>query len=409
MRTLLISLAILLIIVSCSAQEENAQIEQKIQRIESGLVELSSPSLVAIFQTDPAETEKKMALSERMAFYQVPGVSIAVINDYKVEWTRGYGVTKAGSDTPVIPETLFEAASTTKLLGSVIALRLVEQEQLDLDEDVNQYLKSWKIPDNEFTQEEKVTLRRLLTHQSGINRPEGGFDEEEGSVPSLVQILKGESPAKNQAAVVEYVPGSKHQYSNMGYLVIQLLLEDVMGKPYPQIVEETIFEPLGMKNSTLVHPLNAELKKRWALPHDQEVKAYDRPQSPTALAQGGLVTTPTDLALFAIELMRVYQGQSERILSQKTVQQMFSVEKELAPAQFFGISAQGLGVFLMGKGQNVYFLYAGHNAPGATSVLIASPVTGKGAVIMTNGVADLQLSLEILPAIANEYNWQPAQ
>lgn len=409
MRTLLISIAILLTIVSCSAQEEKAQIEQKIQRIENGLVELSSPSLAAIFQAPGAEPSKRLALSERMAFYQVPGVSIAVINDYKVEWTRGYGVIKVGSDTPVIPETLFEAASTTKLLGSVIALRLVEQGKLNLDEDVNHYLKSWKIPDNEFTQEEKVTLRRLLTHQSGLNRPDGGFDEEEGSVPTLLQILKGESPAKNQAAVVEYVPGSKHQYSNMGYLVIQLLLEDVMGKPYPQIVKETIFEPLGMKNSTLVHPLKPELQKRWALPHDQEGKAYDRPQSPTALAQGGLVTTPNDLALLAVELMRTYKGQSEGILSQKTVQQMFSVQKELDPAQFFGISGQGLGIFLVGKGQNVYFLYPGYNTPGATCVLIASTVTGKGAVIMTNGAAGLQLSLEILPAIAKEYVWPAVQ
>jgi CubicO group peptidase (beta-lactamase class C family) len=405
----LISLAILLIIVPCSAQQKDAQIEQRIQRIENGLVEFSSPSLTAIFQAPAAEASKNLALSERMAFYQVPGVSIAVINDYKVEWTKGYGVTKAGSDTPVTPETLFEAASTTKLLGSVIALRLVEQRKLNFDEDVNQYLKSWKIPENEFTQEEKVTLRRLLTHQSGLNRPDGGFDEEEGSVPSLVQILKGEAPAKNQAAVVEYVPGSKHQYSNMGYLVIQLLLEDVMGKPYPQIVEETIFEPLGMKNSTLVHPLKPKLQKRWAMPHDQEGKAYDRPQSPTALAQGGLVTTSTDLALFAVELMRAYQGQSGGILSQKTVQQMFSTQKELDSSQFFGISGQGMGTFLVGKGQNVYFLYPGYNTPGATCVLIASPVTGKGAVIMTNSAAGLQLSLEILPAITSEYGWPAVQ
>jgi CubicO group peptidase (beta-lactamase class C family) len=409
MRTVLISFAILLIIVPCSAQEKDTQIEQRIQRIENGLVELSAPSFAAIFQKDNTKTAEKMVLSERMAFYQVPGVSIAVINDYKVEWTKGYGVIKVGSDAPVNPETLFEAASTTKLLSSVIVLRSVEQGQLDLDEDVNKYLKSWKIPENEFTQEEKVTLRRLLTHQSGINRPEGGFDEEEGSVPSLLNVLKGEAPAKNQAAVVEYVPGSKHQYSNMGYLVIQLLLEDVMGKPYQQIVEETIFELVGMKNSTLIHPLKPELQKRWAMPHDQEGKAHDRPQSPTALAHAGLATTPADLALFALELMRTYLGQSEGMLSQKTVQQMFSVEKELDPSQLFGISAQALGVFLMGKGQNLYFLYAGHNAPGATSVLIASPVTGKGAVVMTNGVAGLQLSLEILPAIANEYGWRPVQ
>ena len=404
MRKLIISITVLLTIVSCSSKKADLQLEQKIQRIENGLVELSSPSLAAQIKAARTEASKKLTLPERMAHYQVPGVSIAVINDYKVEWTKGYGVAKAGSDTLVTTETLFEAASTTKLLGSVIALRLVEHGQLNLDEDVNQYLKSWKIPDNEFTQEEKVTLRRLLTHQSGLNRPDGGFSEEEGSVPSLLQVLKGEAPAKNQAAVVEYVPGSQHQYSNFGYLVIQLLLEDVMGKPYPQIVQETVFKPVGMKNSTLVHPLKPELQKKLALPHDRKGKAHDRPQSPTALAQGGLVTTPADLALFAVELMHAYQGQSARILSQNTVQQMFSVEKGLDPVQWFGLS-QGLGVFLMGEVENLSFAYAGHNAPGATSMLIAFPVTGKGVVIMTNGEAGIQLTLEILGAIANEYNW----
>lgn len=408
MRTLIIAITVLLTIISCSSQKADLKLEQKIQRIENGLVELSSPSLSEQIQAASAEASKKVALSQRMTHYQVPGISIAVINDYKIEWTKGYGFIKTGSDSPVTPETLFEAASTTKLLGSVIALRLVEQGQLKLDEDVNQHLKSWKIPENEFTQEQKVTLRRLMTHQSGLNRPDGGFSEEEGSVPSLLQVLKGEAPAKNQAAVVEYVPGSRHQYSNFGYLVIQLLLEDMMGKPYPQIVQETIFEQVGMKNSTLVHPLKAELQKKLALPHDQEGKPHDRPQSPTALAQGGLVTTPYDLALFAIELMRTYQGQSDRILSQTIVRQMFRVEKELDAAQWFGFS-QGLGVFLMGEGQNLSFAYAGHNAPGATSMLIAFPVAGKGAVIMTNGNAGIQLTLETLSAIANEYDWPTIQ
>jgi hypothetical protein len=88
---------------------------------------------------------------------------------------------------------------------------------------------------------------------------------------------------------------------------------------------------------------------------------------------------------------------------------MFSAEKELDPAQFFGISGQGLGIFLLGKGQNVYFLYPGYNTPGATCVLIASPVMGRGAVIMTNSATGLQLSLEVLAAIANEYGWRPVQ
>jgi CubicO group peptidase (beta-lactamase class C family) len=290
------------------------------------------------------------------------------------------------------------------LLTSVLALRFVEQGKLDLDENVNNYLKTWKVPENEFTAKEKVTLRRLLTHTSGINRPDGGFSEEDDRVPTLLQVLNGEAPALNNGASVEYTPGSKTQYSNFAYIVIQLLLEDVSGKPYTQIVRGQVFEPLGMKYSTVNHPLPETFHDNTALPHDPEGKPHDRPQHPTALGHGGLVITPSDFALFAAELARAYRGDSDRLLSQKSARQMSEIVQELDPAQFFGMSG-GLGVFLVGSGENLYFTQPGHNAPGTTCVLVASPVTGKGAVIMTNGAAGLQLSLEILPALVNTYHW----
>ena len=409
MNKFIILITVLLVIVSCSLKEESSKIEQKIQGVESSLVEMGSPSIAEQFHVDHIKTQKTMSLSERMAHYHVPGVSIAVINNNEIEWAKAYGVSKAGSDTPLTTEILFEAASTTKLITSVIALNFVEQEQFDLDEDINRYLKSFKIPENDFTRKEKVTLRRLLIHQSGLNRPDGGFGYQEGSVPSLIQVLKGESPAENKAAVVEYVPGTQHQYSNLGYLVIQLLLEDVTGKPYSQIVKEIIFAPARMKNSTVEYPFKPEIEMKVIKPHDQEGNAHENGLHPTALAHGNLVTTPADLALFAVELMRAYQGRSTQILSQKTVQGMFEVEFAFDPTQFFGMTAQGLGVFLMGEGENLYFLYLGHNSPGATSLFIASPATGKGAVIMTNGFNGLQLSMEILAALVNEYDWPNVQ
>ncbi|MGA9350858.1 MAG: serine hydrolase domain-containing protein, partial [Anaerolineae bacterium] len=273
-RTLL-ALVIALVVCGCSSNPQVAaqlseedkirkgdivsKVEQRIRNIENGLVEFTTP--MDMFQPESIKTKNLKTLSERMAYYKVPGVSMAVINDNRIAWAKGYGVIKAGSDTPVTTETLFEAASSTKLLTSAIALRLVEQGRLDLDEDVNKQLKSWRIPENDFTQQHEVTLRLLLTHQSGLNRPDGGFDWENESVPSLVQVLKGEAPARNEAAVLEYVPGTKWQYSNIGYVMIQLLLEDVVGKSFAQIAQENVFGPVGMKSSTLVYPLNVELKK----------------------------------------------------------------------------------------------------------------------------------------------------
>jgi CubicO group peptidase (beta-lactamase class C family) len=396
--------AILLITFSGLLLAENHGTEQTISRVENGLVAMNLPSVLEQFQTDHLNAEPKLALSDRMKQYGVPGIGIAVINNYKVEWARGYGVLEAGGGQPVSEATCFEAASSTKLLTTVIALRLVEQRLIDLDEDVNRYLKSWKIPDSEWTSGEKVTLRRLLCHQSGLNRPDGGFNEEEGSAPTLLQVLKGEAPALNDAAVVEFLPGSKYQYSNIGYLVIQLLLEDVTAKPYRQLASETVFKPLGMKSSTLTHPLTKEFNQKTALPHDNEGQAHRRSQSAGALAHGGLVTTPSDWALFAIELMRAWQGESNRLLSQKTARLMFSQVQELDPAEYFGMSA-GLGVFLVGEGEGLYFTHPGQNMPGTTCVLIGSPATGKGAVIMANGVAGLMLTMEIFPALVNTYGW----
>jgi len=386
----------------------DSQIEQRIQHVENGLVEVE-PTCMAILQASRAWPQKNMALLERMAGYKVPGVSVAVINDHRVEWAKGYGVTAAGSDTPVTTETLFEAASTTKVLAAAIALRMVERGRLDLDEDVNAQLKSWQIPESPFTQDQKVTLRRLLTHQSGLNRPPGGFDLEEGSTPSLVQVLNGQAPARNLAAAVEYVPGSEHQYSNFGYLVVQLLLEDLLGQPYPQIAQEIVFQPLGMVASTLAHPLSADLQAEVALPHDEEGAPHRQAMHPTALAQGGLLTTASDLAQFAVELMLTHQGQSGRLLSPETVQRMFRPELDIDPEQFLGITGQGLGFFTIADGQNLYVLHPGHNDPGATSMLIASPVAGKGAVILANGFNGGRLAVEILAAMVREYGWPMVQ
>jgi len=191
----------------------------------------------------------------------------------------------------------------------------------------------------------------------------------------------------------------------MGYVVIQMALEDALGKPFPKIAQETVFRPLKMRSSTLTYPLRAELKAKEAVPHDAEGIAHEPYMLPTALAHGGLMTTPSDLARFTVELMRAYQGQSDRILSPEMVRRMFHPELDLDP-NILGVPlSDGLGVFIYGKDQNFLFLHPGSNFPGATCWLIGSPESGKGAVVMTNGAMGELLSMEIITAIRNEYSW----
>lgn len=402
MRTFMIAMMTLIVMASTLRGDENAIVEKRIQSVENGLVEFTAPANMLRPAADGANTH---ALADRMAHYKIPGASIAIINNGEIEWAKGYGVTRAGGGASVTTETLFEAASTSKLVVSAITLHYVEKGLLDLDQDVNEKLRSWKVPENDFTKKEKVTLRRLLTHQAGLNRPGGGFSWEEGRMPTLVQTLNGEAPAENEPAVIELTPGAEWRYSNLGYLVIQQLLEDVAGRPFADIAEEVVFEPLEMTSSTFKVPLDSAAKKKKALPHDSEGAAHDPEMHVHAVANGGLITTPADLAIFTNELMLAYLGKSDRILSQKSARAMFHRELEIDPAVLGVPLGEGLGVLLSGTGANFAFLHPGDNAPGTSSWLMGYPETGNGIIVMANGAMGNLLAMEIVAAVINGYGW----
>ena len=400
MRAFVALTAVVLTMCSCASQKANVQVEQRIREIENGLVEFTTP--MGIFRADSTKNEDFKTLSERMKHYNVPGVSIAVINDFALEWARAYGILRADSDRPVTVGTYFQAASTSKLVAAAIILHDVEKGILNLDEDVNNYLKSWSLPENEFTQQQKVTLRLLLTHQAGL--PATDFPQQENTGdPTLVQVLNGELPAMNKPAIVEHTPGTKWQYSNIGFVVIQQILEDALGKPYSQIARETVFEPLGMKNSTFAYPLSQKPLAREAMPHDADGVLRQPAMPPTALAQGGLMTTPSDLATFAAELMRAYVGSSKRVLSKETAHQMFRKELDLDPEMFGVPLSEGLSVLLYGEGEDLAFAHPGSNFPGMNCWLFGYPETGKGVVIMTNGALGEVLAMEVISAFNSEY------
>lgn len=199
--------------------------------------------------------------------------------------------------------TLFQAGSISKPVAALAALRLVEQGKLSLDEDVNAKLVSWKVPGNEFTKEQKVTLRRLLTHSAGLTVHGFPGYAAGAQVPTLVQVLNGEKPANTPAIRVDTVPGRLWRYSGGGYTIMQQLLIDVTQKSFPELMRQLVLEPAGMKHSTYEQPLPPARAGEAATAHDangQPVKGqfHTYPE----MAAAGLWTTPTDLALLAIEL-----------------------------------------------------------------------------------------------------------
>jgi CubicO group peptidase (beta-lactamase class C family) len=330
-----------------------------------------------------------------MKVYRVPGLSLAVINDYEVEWEEGYGVLEAGGTAPVTPDTLFQAASISKPVAAAAALYYVERGILGLDEDVNLRLRSWKVPASTRTRKGKVTLRGLLSHTAGLTVH--GFPGYQAGkpLPSLEQILDGVKPANTRPVRVDIEIGSRFRYAGGGYAVLQQLLIDVLGRPFPHIVRDVVLIKLDMSQSTYEQPLPPALSSTAASGHRPDGSALPgKWHIYPEMAAAGLWTTPTDLALFAREIMLAKQGRSDRILSQVMVELMLTPVKE-------GV---GLGLFVKGKGQDFQFSHSGGNE-GFRCVMLAYPGLGKGAVVMTNSDLGGDLIPELLRSLSAEYGW----
>ncbi|MEO8449186.1 MAG: serine hydrolase domain-containing protein [Gemmatimonadota bacterium] len=337
----------------------------------------------------------RWTLAERMAALHIPGVSIAVIDSGRVVWARGFGVKAAGGTDSVTPRTLFQAASISKPVTQTGMLRLVEQGKLKLDENVNTYLKSWKVPDNKFTAKEKVTLRRIASHSAGLTVH--GFPGYETSkpLPTVPQILDGTKPANTAAVRVDTFPGARWSYSGGGTTMAQLIMTDVTGEPFPELMRRLVLEPAGMTHSTYEQPLPPARASEAAHGHLQ-----DGTEIPGGwhvypeMGPAGLWTTPTDLAHWLLELAADRAGTSTKLLSQATAKEMLTVQS----------GGVGIGPFLEKSGRAFRFGHGGDNA-GFHSEAWMFPETGQGAVVVTNGDNGQALIAEILYAVGAEYGW----
>jgi CubicO group peptidase (beta-lactamase class C family) len=307
---------------------------------------------------------------------------------------QGFGVLQAEGG-PVTTQTRFQAASISKPVSALAVLRQVQNGTLDLDADVNQYLRSWKVPENEHTRERKVTLRGLLSHTAGLTvHGFPGYAAGE-PVPSLRQILDGEPPANTQPVRVETAPGSQWSYSGGGYTVMQLLVEDMTGQPFPGWMRSTALEPLQMEHSSFEQPLPAQYAGEAATAHHGDGRPIDgKWHTYPEMAAAGLWTTPSDLARFIMELSASHAGKSNRVLSRESTRAM------LTPV----LNNHGLGPRVENAGEALQFNHAGGNA-GFRCFMVGYPGLEQGAVVMTNGDNGGILMLEVVRSIARAYGW----
>jgi CubicO group peptidase (beta-lactamase class C family) len=371
---------------SSPAQAPDPAAAARIARIESGLL----PAVVIKGQPSQA-----MTIADRMAHYKVPGVSVAFFDHGQIIWTKTYGFADVAAKKPVTPDTLFQAASISKPVAALAALRLVQDGKLNLDEDVNVKLRTWKVPDNAFTTKEKVTVRRILSHSAGLTvHGFAGYASDE-PVPTVVQILNGEKPANSDPIRVDVVPGTLWRYSGGGFVVLQTLLSDITGKPFPQIMRELVLGPAGMTHSTYEQPLPKDRASEAATPYranGDPVKGgwHTYPE----MAPAGLWTTPSDLARMAMEVQAEYAGKSSKILSQETARQMLTHQ----------IGTWGLGFGLETSGDKPSFGHGGANEGFRCNIQTYTD-SGQGFAVMTNSDSGGELTEEIFRAVAKEYSW----
>ncbi|MES2376998.1 MAG: serine hydrolase domain-containing protein [Bacteroidota bacterium] len=339
---------------------------------------------------------KQFTLADRMKSNHINGVSVALIKDYKIEWAKGYGWADSAQQRPVTINTLFQAGSISKSLNGVGILKLVQQGKLNLDADINLYLKSWKFPYDSLSKGKKITIANLLSHTAGLTVH--GFDgyERGDTIPTMVQILNGERPANSKAVRSMYEPSFRHQYSGGGTTISQLILQDVTGQPYDTYMRNNVLNPMGMSKSFYTQPPPAAKENLLATGYNNDGKAvkgkyHIYPEQ----AAAGLWTNPTDLAKYIIETQLSLQGKSNKVLSPETTRLRLTpyIDKSAA-----------LGVFIIEKGNEKYFNHDGSDE-GFVAAYFGSMENGNGAVVMAN-TDNWSLLSEVINSLAAVYDWK---
>jgi CubicO group peptidase (beta-lactamase class C family) len=356
----------------------------------------SAQLTAALPEITQGERKLKLSLEQWMKALAIPGLGIAVIDDHRVVWTQGFGVTTPGPQgAPVDPGTVFQAASIAKAVTALAVMRQVGQGRLTLDGDINEAMESWTLPGSKAQAGEPVTLRQLLAHTGGITP--GGFAGYARDVPApdLLQVLDGAAPATNAPARVVAKPGAEVAYSGLGYSLLQLALQDHLDQPFEAVMQETVLQPIGMRDSSFSLNPPESLQARVARGHlgvGAPVQGgwFVHPE----LAAAGLWSTPRDLAAFAIAIADAKRGQEGALLPRELATQMLAPHRE----------GTGLGLVVRDEPAHGWFAHSGGNV-GYFAHFEMLADTGQGVVIMSNSDAGQALASLIIAGVAQAWDW----
>jgi CubicO group peptidase (beta-lactamase class C family) len=374
-------------VASISAQVAvlTPEIQNRIEKVEN--------NLMGWVQTSDT---LKWSLESRMKQYGIPGLSIAVINNDRIEWAKAYGFADKSENRPVTTETLFQAASISKSLNALGVLLLVQNQKLSLDSDINMYLTSWKFPYDSKCNNKKITIANLLSHTAGLSVhgfPGYSVNEE---LPTLADVLDGKKPCNTLPVRSLFEPGLRFEYSGGGIEILQAILADVTHEPYDLYMRDHVLVPLDMKNSFYTQPPPAGKIKILATAYradgkELEGKFHIYPEQ----AAAGLWTNPTDLCKYILDTQQSLQGRKGKVLTPEMT--------TLRLTPYDGVES-GFGVFVRKYGDSKYFSHSGGNE-GFRCIYLGSMDEGKGVVIMVNS-DNGNIINEVMTSVATVYNWK---
>lgn len=334
-------------------------------------------------------------LAELQRRMGVPGVGIAVVAEGRVDGVYTSGVQRISESAPITDQTIFQAGSISKSVAALTALRLVAEDDLGLDDELNGLLKSWRIP-SEGGWQPHITVRQLLSHTAGLTVHWYPGYPRDTQPPSVKEVLDGAETANTSPVRVRSLPGVQHSYSGGGYVVLQQLLEDVTGSSFPELARRLVFEPLDMTNSTYEQPLPEALWTRAAAGHRAAARQVsgDWHVYPE-MAAAGLWTTPRDLAQFIMGIQDAHLARSGAVLPQWLANEMLRPHATNV--------AYGLGL-RVSDGDHPRFSHGGDDQ-GFQAAMIGYQDRRLGAVVMTNGDVGSMLLRGLMASIARAYDW----
>lgn len=370
--------------LTVSCQTTDPVIKAKINAVENSL----SPGIIF------GDSVPKLNIEKRMSETGIKGLSIAVINNYKIEWAKGYGLANEEEKRKVTTDTRFQAASISKSINSLGVLKLVELGKIHPEADINNYLGSWKFPYDSISKNKKISVYNLLSHTAGLDIHGFPGYKRKDTLPAIQQILDGKRPSNTKAVRSLFEPGNKFKYSGGGTTISQLIVMDVTKSNYADWMQKNVLQPIGMTNSSYQQPPLASANLATGYYQDGKPVAGNYHIYPEQAA-AGLWTTPTDLAKYIIECQLALEGRSKKVLSQAMMR------KRLTP---YIDSAAALGVFIENRKGNLWFNHNGGNEA-FLCTSYGSMQGGNGVVIMING-ENFSVINELMNSVAIVYDWK---